>query len=193
MPPILTVLLEVGLIGGITFWQQRKLGKVRQAEEGNSDLPLQLRAKFKPLAAFLAFWGECFGIAFGLWLLNLLVSSSRLSKLDAALSNLGVLATVAFMLGLSISIWLFADWWKLGLREIGRKFSQPHTPRPRRRYQPNPANTESEPPANPSDNIGMDLPPYHELNAPAVNSEIRWCDDCGGWRNLQHQHGAVAV
>lgn len=193
MPPILIILLEVGLIGGITFWQQRNLVKVRSNETTKGEMPLQLRPKFKPLTAFLSFWGQCFGIAVGLWLLNLLISSPRLNNLDSALNNLGVLATVAFLLGLSISIWLFADWWKIELREIGDNFTQPHNPRPRRRYHFNTTDADVDPPAHNSDNTVMDLPPYHELNAPSVNTEVRWCDECGGWRSRHHKHGAVAV
>jgi len=192
MPPILTLVLEVGLICGLTVWQGRKLAQVRRILESADDteIPTRCPLKFEPGLAFLAFWLRCFGFAFGLGLFNLVNSWSRLGSLDVALNSLGVLLTLAFVMGLGCGAWLFAGWWQPGWQRLWADFKRP---RPRRRQHFN-AEGEVEPlQIYQSEAVVMDLPPYHELNSPDSNSAVSWCDECGRWMATQHRHEPVPV
>lgn len=184
MPPFLTLFVEIGLIWVVTYRQWRELGRMHEiyrAEQGR-------QIKFEPLRAFIFFWLRCLVTAGGLWLLTTLVSWSRLGGLDAAWSGLGVIMTVAFLLGLGLGIWLFAAWWQPALQSWQHDFKRP-TP-PRRRYR-QVVQTDFE--AMEPDTTVMDLPPYHELKPPASNSQVKWCEECSRWIGTQHKHGAVAV
>ncbi len=190
MPPILTLGLEVGLICGLTVWQGRKLAQVRRILESANDTEILSRRplRFEPGLAFLGFWLRCFGFALGLGLFNLITSWSRMGSLDVALNSLGVLLTLAFVMGLGCGAWLFAGWWQPGWQRVWANFKRPH---PRLRQRPNahvePAQIDQ------TEAVMMDLPPYHELNAANSNAEVSWCDDCGRWMATQHRHDPVPV
>ena len=198
MPPILTLGLEVGLIFGLTVWERRKSGKTRRVlgemALAGQELDSSPRGKnFEPGLAFLVFWLRCFCIAWGLCLLDLLSGWLRFSNWDVALNILGVMTTVAFVLGLACGIGLFTSWGQPIWQQFWGDFNRPRPNRHRRFQTENLAESELEPPLTEQNSVTIDLPPYYELKSPNANAELKWCDECGRWMGQQHRHNKVAV